>query len=116
MAEFEAPVPTTAAKADALENLHMMEDVEPDDDDDEEEEPELVEPGMTYQDHLNMQEFLNQLPSPKTPKVDSPRTANYAMMNELESGEDTDSEEDAKQKFLEEVARYVRDLMRSGLE
>ena len=39
---------------------------------------------MTFQDHLNMQEFLNQLPSPHSKtQTASPRTAEYAMMKEL---------------------------------
>ena len=39
---------------------------------------------MTLQDYLNMQEFVNQLPSPQTKtETASPRTAEYAMMKEL---------------------------------
>jgi len=121
MAEFEAPAPTTAAKTDALEeHLQMMQDVDSESEE-EEDDPELVEPEMTLQDHLNMQEFINQLPSPHSKtQTDSPRTAEYAMMKELEAGEEKedeiDSEEEAQQQFLQEVARYGRDLVRSGLE
>lgn len=116
MADFKAPVPSTAAKTDALESVKMMKEVELEDSEEEDDEPELVEPGMSYEDHVNMQEFLNNMPSPKQPKVASPKNPDYAMMQELEADEDTDSEEEAQQKFLEEVARYGRDLVRSGLE
>ena len=39
--------------------------------------------GMTYEDHVNMQEFVNNLPSPKVPKTASPKNPDYAMMQEL---------------------------------
>jgi len=115
MADFKAPVPRTQSKADVLENLEMMNAVAPDSEE-EDDDPELVEPGMSYEDHLNMQEFVNNLPSPQVPKTASPKNPDYAMMQELEADKDTDSEEEAQQQFLQQVAKYGRDLVRNGLE